>query len=377
MTGFETVTANDAEARLERLRGYLSHDPDNLSLATDCADAALAAGWVELATAILTPFADTGTLDPAASNVFGIAAMRSGDYETAEARFTQVLDGAPDDAGVRFNLAWTQALAGRHADAREALGEITATDLPQAAMLDLQIDHHLGELDVAADKMREYLERFPDYAPLQAAASVLAMDLEDIDLARACAERAGAHPDALATLGALELGDNRLADARDLFARALETRDANPRAHVGLGLVALAGGDAAAALPHLDRGAAQFGDHLGSWIAAGWAHFLAGDAATAQARFETALAADDTFGEAHGSLAAMHAFAGDFDAARREQEIALRLDRQSFSAALTGVVLAAADGDQAQAGRIMELALRQPIGVDGGTLADALARMAL
>lgn len=372
-----TETMDDAAARLDRLRTYLAHDPDNLALATDCADAALAAGQVEVATAVLAPFAAAGTLDDPARNLAGIAAMRGGDHAAAETHFARLLDSAPDDAGVRFNLAWTLALAGRHADARAVLGDVSDTDLPQAAMLDLQIDHHLGDFDTAGEKLRFYLQRFPDYAPLHATAALLAMDLDDTELARACAERAGAHPDALATLGALELGEQRLDDARALFTRAIATRAANPRAHVGLGLVALAGGDAAAALPHLDRGAAQFGSHLGSWIAAGWAHFLAGDAATARARFETALATDATFGEAHGSLAAMLAFAGEFDAARRELEIAKRLDRESFSAALTEVVLAAAAGDRERAGRIMELALKQPIGTDGGTLADALARVAM
>lgn len=368
---------DEAGARLERLLGYLEQDRDNVALAIDCADAALAANRAELAASILLPFETAGLLDDTGLNLAGISAMRSGDQVRAQAAFAWLLESAPDDAGLRFNLAWSLGLAGQHGEAREALGDVTATELPQAAMLDLQIHHHLGEFEAAEAKLAAYLERFPDYAPLHSAASVLAMDIDKPDLARECALRGGAHPDALATLGALELGDNRLDDARTLFTRSLATRAVNPRANIGYGLVELAAGNSAAALPYLDRGAAEFGDHLGSWIAAGWAHFIAGDTAAARERFETALALDATFGEAQGSLAAMEAFAGEFDAAKRRLEIAQRLDRQSFSAALTATILAAADGDENRAQRIFEVALRQPLTHDGKTLAEALARMAM
>lgn len=368
---------NQPNAGLERLLGYLDQDRENVALAIDCAEAALAADRAGLAVSILQPFERAGSLDDAALNLAGIAAMRSGDQAAAQALFARLLEAAPDDQAVRFNLAWSLGLAGRHSEAREALGEVADTELPQAVLLDLQIHHHLGEFEAAEAKLAGYLERFPDYAPLQSAASVLAMDLDRPDLARECALKGGSHPDALATLGALELGENRLGDARALFMRSLATRAINPRANIGFGLVELAEGNSAAALPFLDRGAAEFGDHLGSWIAAGWAHFIAGDAAAARARFETALAIDDSFGEAHGSLAAMDAFAGDFAAAGRRLEVAQRLDRQSFSAALTAMILAAADGDQDRAQRIFDIAAKQPITHDGKSLAEALARVAM
>ncbi|QUL37951.1 tetratricopeptide repeat protein [Erythrobacter sp. JK5] len=139
----------------------------------------------------------------------------------------------------------------------------------------------------------------------------------------------------------------------------------------------LAANRPADALAHLDRGAEQFGDHLGSWLASGWAYFLAGDVATARARFEKALELDDTFGEGHGSLAALDAMAGDLEAARRRMEIARRLDNQSFSAALAGIVIAEAEGNPDRARRIFEIASSQPLSHDGKTLAQLLTRAAL
>lgn len=371
------MTKDEAEARFAQLRGYLEQDPDNVALATDCADAALAADRIQDAAAILAPHRARAALDARGLNIAGLAAMRSGDQAAAQAIFEDLLAEQPRDEALRFNLAWSRALADDHEGAQQLFAEGGVPDLPQAAMLDLQLHHQLGEFDAAEEKLADYLMRYPGYPPLQAAASVLAMDIDRPDLARACAEQGGEHPDALATLGALELGERNLDAARELFERSLTLRVANPRANIGYGLVAMAAGDSAAALPYLDRGAEQFGDHLGSWLASGWAYLLAGDAATARARFETALAHDASFGEAQGSLAALDALAGDFDAARQRSEIALRLDRQSFSAAFASMLIAAADGDSEKAQRIFEIASRQALTPDGKSLADILAGFAL
>lgn len=244
-------------------------------------------------------------------------------------------------------------------------------------MLDLQLAHQLGEFAEAEAKIPECLARFPDYQPLHAVAALLALDMDQPELARQAAERGGDHPDALAALGTFALGDGDYDAARGMFTSSLARRPANPRANLGLGLVDLATGNSTEALAHLDRGAEQFGDHLGAWLAAGWAHFIAGDADAARARFETALRLDDTFGEAQGSLAAMEAIAGNFEAARHRLEIARRLDRRAFSVAFTGMVLAAADGDQAKAEEIFATVAMQPMGPDGSTLAQALAKLAL
>lgn len=363
---------SDAEARLEALLGFLDQDRDNLALACDAAEAALAADRTALAREILARFDAAGTLDARARNIAGLAAMRGGDQRAAQRQFEALVGASPEDGAARFNLAWSRALDEDYVGARAALGNGPHSELPQAAMLDLQLHHHLGEFDEAGDKLTGYLERFPDYAPLQAAASVLALDMDRGDLARACAERGGAHPDALATLGALELGEQRLDVARELFIRALDGRPQNPRANIGLGLVELAGGNSARALSYLDRGADQFGDHLGSWLAAGWGHLLAGDPKTARARFETALAQDASFGEAQGSLATIDALTGDFESARRRVEFALRLDRRSYSAAFAGIIIASAEGDREKAQRIFEIAAKQPLTPDGQTLAELL-----
>lgn len=256
--------------RLDLLAGYLAADPDNLALLADCAEAALAADDTDAAADY---YARSDALDPlmgAVANAAGVAAMRAGRLEQAEAWFERaVAEGEIPDPAVRFNIAWCRALGQDFAGAADMLDDDTIAALPQAAMLDMQIDHQLGRFEEAEAKLTSYLERFPDYGPLNAAASVLAMDLDRPELARAAAEKGGAHPDALATLGVLDLGESKLEQARAQLTQSLATRPHNPRAEIGLGLVELSEGNLADACARLDRGAQQLGSHLGSWIGAG------------------------------------------------------------------------------------------------------------
>jgi tetratricopeptide (TPR) repeat protein len=369
------MAQDDARDRLDRLSGFLVEDPDNVHLSIECAEAALTAGLPERALEFLGGIDEAGELDETVTNLTGIAAMRSGDQAAAQASFESLLAKRPDDPSLRFNLAWSRALAGDFEGARSTLDEAAIENLPQAAMLDLQLDHQLGEFEQAREKLLGHLQRHPDYGPLQAAASVLALDLGDVELAQACANRAADHPEAMATLGSLDLAEHRLEAARARFERSIAVRAQNARAHIGLGLTELASGNAAASVEHLDRGANQFGDHLGSWIAAGWAHYLAGDPAAARARFETALALDGAFGEAQGSLAALDALEGDLESARHRMEVARRLDSEAFSTALAGTVLASAAGDAGKARRIFELAANRPLTHDGKSLIQALAEI--
>ena len=126
----------------------------------------------------------------------------------------------------------------------------------------------------------------------------------------------------------------------------------------------------------LERGAEAFGDHLGSWIAAGWAYYIAGDLARSRACFERALAVDSNFSEAHGGLAVLDLVAGDEAGARRQADVALRLDRASLGGVLARTLLMERDGDAAGAAKARERAMRAPIGAGGTTLADAIGRFA-
>lgn len=361
---------DQAQGQFQRLLGYLDSDPDNPALIADAVRAGLDAGETDRVEALashlrlVTPGGFEGEY------LTGLVAMHRGDFAAAATRFDAILQ-TTDDPATRFNLAWSLAMTGDKSRALSTLTPNAVETIASAAMLRVQLLHEAEDFDGALAEGKEALARFPDDAGLLAAMATLALDVDDAALARDCALRSGDHPEALAAIGVLDLQAGHVAAARLAFDRSLATREHNPRAWIGRGLAGLTDRNPADAARDLDRGAQQFGDHIGSWIAAGWAWYLAGDIGSAEQRFERALAIDPNFAESHGSLAVIDIAKGDPEAARRKMTTALRLDRQCFSAALAGALLAS--DDPARAAAIVEQAMTTPI--DGGefTLASYLA----
>lgn len=363
-----------AAESLKSLTEFLKSDPTNTALLRDVAETALEANECVIAASAFARLHDVEPLTGALANLAGIAAMRAGDQEAALEWYALAEAEIPEDTGLRFNKAWSLALSGQFDASAELLDEGLTKELPQAAMLDMQIAHELAAFEDAEAKMDEYIALHPDYPPLQAAASVLAMDVDRPDLAREAALKGGDHPDAITTLGTLDLGDFKLDAAEAQFRQALTTGHKNPRAKIGLGLVALAREDYTGAASAIDKGADQFGDHLGSWIAAGWSYLLAGDNVNARNRFQRALDTDDTFGEAQGSLAVIDILEGQLDEGKRRAAVAVRLDRESFSASLASILIANAKDDPETAQRILERALETSVLPGGETLAQAITK---
>jgi len=353
--------------------GYLEQNPDNLALLTDAAGAALSEGELETAQSLIERCRAQGGQSPALDNLTGLIDMAAGRFAEAAQRFETLLASAPADPGLRFNLAWCRAMARDFEGAVELIDDTVVAVIPKAAIFHVQTLHHLGRMEDALACGLGYAERFPDDRMLTGALAIAALDLGDDDLARAYAEKAGAgSAEGLSTLGMLVLQEHRVEDAMALFDQALAARPEDPRALLGSGLGLMAQGKAAEAAQTLTRTAEGFGDHLGSWIAAGWAEFVSGDQAAARQKFERALAIDAAFAESHGSLAVCDVMEGQLDSARRRIEIAFRLDRQCFSATLAKSLLVAAEGDPAAAEKIFQSALSSPITPGGMTLAQAI-----
>lgn len=367
----------DPPSRTDTLLRLLERDPKNLPLLADAADAALAERRPELTRQFLDRYAQIEQLPPSLQNQAGLAAMALGDFYAAKHAFSPLQQQNPHDAALRFNLAWSCAMLREFERALVLLDEATVEVLPQAAALQVQLLHDSERHDEAFELAKRYIALHPTHRGLAAATSVLAMDMEDVDLARECATRGGDHPDALTTLGVLALGDERQAEAESLFDRALARQQRTPRAWVGKGLAALSSGNSAAAAEDIECGAQMFGDHVGSWIAAGWAHLLKGDREAARRCFHLALNLDHNFSESHGSLAVVAAMEGHWDDSRRLAATAVRLDRESFSGALANALILQSRSKPDAARQIIERALNTPIDSSGKTIAQALARQAL
>jgi tetratricopeptide (TPR) repeat protein len=364
----------NAPSRLDSLLGFLERDPGNAGLIAEAASAAFNEGRLDAASELIARARGLGPLPDDLRNLEGLVALAGQRFEDAAGVFEGLLTAHPQDPALRFNLAWCRAMLRDYAGAEGLIDESVVETSPRAARLKVECLHHLGRLDEALACGQAFAAKLSDPALMGELAN-LALDAEQPALARAWAAKAGNDPGGLAAAGALKLSESRIEEAQGLFDRALEQQPGNARALLGRGLALLAAGDAPAAADCLDRGAAGFKSHLGSWVAAGWAHFVAGEPAKARASFETALAQDDTFAEIHGGLAVLDITEGKLEDARRRTDTALRLDRACLSGALAKSMLAALQGDEATAGRIREIALNRPVAPGGKTIAQAMAEM--
>ena len=361
---------------LSQLLKFLESDPNNLQLLGDAAAAALDAGQSPIATRMLERYEAIAALPADIANLAGLVALSSHQLEEATRRFEAALAHDPANPEVRFNLAWARAGLLDWVGVSALIDSSVVEAAPRSAALKIHAMHHLGEVEDALAWGAEFVERFPDDQSLMGALAVVAIDAEEMDLARAYGERAGEIHEGLSTLGMLKLNEHEVAEAGIFFDRALKVYPTSARAHLGKGLGLLVGGDPKTAARHIDQGAEIFGDHLGSWVAAGWAYFVGGDYVNARARFETALALDNTFAETHGGLAVLDVMEGHIESARRRTEIGLRLDKMCFSAILARTLLLTHDGDPATAERLRNIALNSPIGPGGQTIAQAMVGLA-
>jgi tetratricopeptide (TPR) repeat protein len=369
--------AHSAQSPMLRLLGYLEHDPDNLTLIADAAHAAFDESAFDNACDLLARYRMLSSLPMPMVNLEGLVALRAGRLDVAAVAFDTLLADGVTDPAVRFNRAWVHALCKEHSAVLALLDEETVAVTPRAAALKVQALHHLGQIEEALAVGQGMAERFPGNDALLGALSVAAMDADDIDLARHYAEQAGGGVDALTTRGLIALNGDDPARALTLFDQALsEQRDA-PRAWLGKGLGLVVTGKVADGTKALSRGAALFGNHLGSWIAVGWAQVISKDLEAARATFDHALSFDENFAETHGGLAVLDIAEGNLDGAKRRADIALRLDRNCFGGMLARILLHQAKGNTAAAAQIWEKAMDMPTGVGGKTLAQAIIGMGL
>lgn len=369
--------AQQAHARLDRLLAYLEHDAANAALLQDAARTALEARAPQIAIDLFSRLAASGPLDDELDNLAGVAELQLGLYGGAAARFRALYMRAPAQPALAFNLAFALTMIGETAEALICLTPQSIDAIPAAAALQIELLHDAGRFDEALQQSTHALALHPEDAGLAAVISTLAIDCDDIELARLCAERAPDKPQALVTLGLLSLGDARNVEALALFERALDKDPRSARAWLGTGMAKLAAGDTENAARNLEHGAQLFEEHVGSRIAAGWARLILKDFPNARAHFERALAIDRNFAESHGSLAVLAMLEGRPDEARALNATALRLDPRSFSAAFARALMLGAEKRPDAAAAIMQRALETPIDETGETIAQSLVRYGL
>lgn len=324
--------------RIARLRRYLEQDPGNRGLREELFDALLASGDFEAARREVDAVLATQPADVGWRHRQGVLHLATGAYGDAQRVFEALLAEGHDDPVVRYNLAYALFGQGKHGTARDlaaALLDVAGT-AALAWPLWLRCQHHLDELEGSLQRVREADARGAVPAEALGVASIMAVDAQALDDARAWSDRAlrerPSQLEALVARGTLALDAQDGAGARACFERGLEVSPGEGRCWSGLALARMMIIDLAGATQAFRKAVAVMPEHIGTWIAYGWCQLLMKDYPAALHMFQQALGRDASFGESHGAVAMALARLGRTDEAKREAEIALRLDPEGMSA---------------------------------------------
>lgn len=372
---------NEAQGRLERLQGFLQHDPDNMNLLADVVDVGLSSGNLAAARSALEHALALDVGNPHFLLRRSSLAIAEGDYGGACAITAALLEQGFRDRAIRYNHAYAQFAAGNLAAAREELLSLNDEDKADGAVARLLIraDHYLGDLDAAIAVGLSYLELCPADTMVAGMLALIYFDAEDLVSAAEWAERSlssgGNNLDGLLAAGSIALARENGDEAKAFLARALDVQPGNGRAWLNLAVADMLVLDLPAARAKLEEAVKLMPRHLGSWNVLGWVLLMQGDVQAAEASFTEALSIDDNFGESHGGLAAVAAARGQWDLADQHSKVARRLDPGGMASNYAQLVRFQKEGRGDLAQKLVESALRKGKAPAGGNLLDMLGRV--
>jgi Tfp pilus assembly protein PilF len=290
-------------------------------------------------------------------------------------RRLQYLASDPDNAPLRYSVAYLLALAGRYAEAKEHLTGL-AGRLPEAGLLLARVHHYLGDVTQAISLAEAYAAAYPDDSRVAGELAMLYLDARELAKARAWVERAmageGRTAEAFCSAGWLAIGEQEEERAEALLDQALEQNPASGRAWVGKGLTAMLRNDLAGAEERLLRAVGPMAAHVGTWLTLAWCQLLQGKLDAAESSVKKAYALERAFGETHGTLAVIEALRGEESRARRRADTALRLDPRSLGGRYALLLIEARSGEEYAKGVHDILASERVF--SGGTLLEFVTK---
>jgi tetratricopeptide (TPR) repeat protein len=366
-----------ALAQLERTESYLAGDPGNQHLLAAAVDQALAASLPERAAAHAQAAVERYPNDDVLAARLGNALLAKRRYAEAAALF-DALSERHADAALAYGAAYARYCQGLHAEALARLQPHRDSDgLPaQGVILLVRLLHLNGEPEQALALALRQRARCGNDSALLAAASLAALDSNELEQAQTLADAALAGParpaEALVTAGSLALARMDSAAADALLTEVVTARPEEGRAWSALGMASLLRRDLDTARKQLETALRFMPSHIGTWHSMGWCCLFAGDLAGARAAFEHALELDRNFGESHGGLAVVQAMAGERDEAQGSINRALRLDQQSLAARYAQMVLAGQTEDPERFRQLARRLMQSRQGAFGRSLSDLL-----
>jgi Flp pilus assembly protein TadD len=308
----------------------LRHAPGHLIAQSRLAEVMISRHeFAEAETLLSSVLAKTAKPDPALLHNLGLAQFHQRRFAEAEKTFAAAHREGLRSAQATGYLVKSLHQQGKTGPARELAArwlEMEPTDAVEGYLCLLDFDH--GELDRARIRANVVLARNPD------------------------------NPDAATVLahGLLEDGDT--AGAGALFATVQRQEPDNPRALLGLGLVAVRAQRHDEARELLEQAYALMPENYGTLTILGWTRIAAGDAAGAEACFRRSLELNRSFAETHGGLASALVLQDRREEARKEIKLAQRLGG-SFGAGYAESMLLGLEESQAAGSELFDRRLRE------------------
>jgi len=372
----ELEQTSPLDARLNKLRGYLAQDPENLGLLDEIVQAALEAGRSDIAWDVLGSVPASLSQQDEVIHLRATAHLAAGRYAEAE---TELRAMASLATGARFNLAYALARQERHAEAITALRSLlSAGDAPAAALAWLIRSVRVSEGLTPAVAVWESSHPASRNAEAAGVASLLYFDADNFIVAKDLARQAlaaGSRPsEALTTEAGVAIVEDRVADAVALMNEALARNPQDGRLWSTLASAFMRDKNLPAAHSAYEKAVHFTPGHIGTWHGFAWCQLMEGDLAAAAASFQSALELDRNFGETHGGLAVIAALEGRRAEAEEAIERALRLDAAGLSARFAQAVLSGEAADRDSLLRLARRLLGARKGPAGGSLADIIFR---
>jgi Flp pilus assembly protein TadD len=295
--------------RLARLEASLQQDPANAALLADACDTATACGALDLAQLHIEA-AQRLRLDPA-TWMFRRSrlAIARGELDVAAMLLEQLRSCEPPRAAIDHDLAHVRLLQGDGPACcalvqpwLERAGTLAPEELQAVQVLWVRALHAQERLDEAWDWVRQQEGAGRLLPAARGVASLLAVDLDELEAADALADAALAsdptQADALVARASVWLAAGNIDGAQQLLQRVLERQPRDGRSWWLLGTATLMQRDFPLARSQLERAVEALPAHAGAWQALGWASLLCGEREAAVAAFERASALDTETQEA-------------------------------------------------------------------------------
>lgn len=358
-----TTPPNDPanRARVDRLLGYLSRDPENLRLRGDLFDASLAAGAFDEAQRQVVWVLTRQPVEPTWRHRLAVLDMARQEWDEARTLLAALEAEGLGGPVARYHLAYVDFAQGRIAEAEAQLVQVVEqalAEVPQSLAVLVSCQHRRGAPEEAVATFERWQAAAPSAAAF-GAAGLAALDASAAGPAAAWSTQAlrldPAQPEAIVTQATLRLGERDAAGASALLAPLLARAPGDGRALSTAALAEMLGSRLPQARTLFERAVAAMPGHIGTWLAYGWCEVFIGDRAAARRAFETGLALDPNFGESHGAVAVIDALEGRRAEAVEGIRRATGLDPRGLSAAYAQAVL---DGEAHDPQRFLAMAQR-------------------